>query len=108
MTWITSYLIKIRKWIILKKKNWTCSFATQVVDKLQSSGKSLRDGWKTELPNTGLGTKVLEQMKDFKQKDPAWQGKCSGTVYVLETFYALFLYIYIFASFTFTVQLHNH
>ncbi|KAK9050009.1 hypothetical protein SSX86_031025 [Deinandra increscens subsp. villosa] len=54
----------------------------KVVDKLQSSGKSSRDGWTTELPNTGLGTTVLEQMKDFKQNDPAWQGKCSGTVYI--------------------------
>ncbi|KAI3780109.1 hypothetical protein L2E82_10014 [Cichorium intybus] len=54
----------------------------KVVDKLQSSGKSKRDGWRTELPSTGLGSGVLEQMKNEKQKDAAWQGKCSGTVYI--------------------------
>ncbi|KAJ0433220.1 putative sphinganine-1-phosphate aldolase [Helianthus annuus] len=53
----------------------------RVVDKLHSSGKSSSDGWKIELPTTGLGTGVLEQMKGLKQKDPAWQGKCSGTVF---------------------------
>lgn len=52
----------------------------QIVDKLQASGS--RDGWKTELPRSGLGNKVLEQMKYEKQKDVTWQGKCSGTVYV--------------------------
>lgn len=71
------------KWIILECEVFFF-FATQVVDQLQSSGKSARDGWKTELPKTGLGVEVLEQMKDVKQKDPAWQGKCSGTVYVIK------------------------
>ncbi|XP_009805074.1 sphingosine-1-phosphate lyase isoform X1 [Nicotiana sylvestris] len=52
----------------------------KIVDKLQASGN--RDGWKTELPRSGLGNKVLEQMKDEKQKDGTWQGKCSGTVYI--------------------------
>lgn len=52
----------------------------QVVDKLQASGKSKRDGWKTELPFTGLGVGVIEKMKDEKQKDVVWKGKCSGTV----------------------------
>ncbi|OIT01629.1 PREDICTED: sphingosine-1-phosphate lyase isoform X1 [Nicotiana attenuata] len=52
----------------------------KIVDKLQASGN--RDGWKTELPRSGLGNKVLEQMKDEKQKDVTWQGKCSGTVYI--------------------------
>lgn len=54
----------------------------KVVDKLQSSGKSSRDGWRTELPSSGLGNRVLEQMKNEKEKDAAWQGKCSGTVYI--------------------------
>lgn len=55
----------------------------QVVDKLQGSGKSKRDGWRTELPGVGLGIEVINKMKDEKQKDVAWQGKCSGTVYVI-------------------------
>lgn len=54
----------------------------QVVDQLQGSGKSKRDGWRTELPRVGLGGEVADKMKDEKQKDVAWQGKCSGTVYV--------------------------
>ncbi|KAL4573769.1 hypothetical protein LXL04_020586 [Taraxacum kok-saghyz] len=54
----------------------------KVVEKLQSSGKSQRDGWRTELPGSGLGNRVIEQMKAEKQKDAAWQGKCSGTVYI--------------------------
>lgn len=52
----------------------------QVVDKLQASSKSKRDGWRTELPLTGLGVGVIEKMKDEKQKDVVWKGKCSGTV----------------------------
>lgn len=52
------------------------------MDKLQSDGKSKRDGWKTELPSAGLGTSVLEKMKEEKKNDAVWQGKCSGTVYV--------------------------
>ncbi|XP_058761596.1 sphingosine-1-phosphate lyase isoform X1 [Vicia villosa] len=54
----------------------------KVVDKLQSDGKSKRDGWTTELPSTGLGTSVLEKMKEEKKNDAIWQGKCSGTVYI--------------------------
>ncbi|KAL5082723.1 hypothetical protein RYX36_011144 [Vicia faba] len=54
----------------------------KVVDKMQSDGKSKRDGWKTELPSTGLGTSVLEKMKEEKRNDAVWQGKCSGTVYI--------------------------
>ncbi|XP_047972107.1 sphingosine-1-phosphate lyase-like [Salvia hispanica] len=54
----------------------------KVVDKLQGSGKSKRDGWRTELPMTGLGGEVIDKMKDEKLKDVAWQGKCSGTVYI--------------------------
>lgn len=54
----------------------------QVVDKLQSGNKSKRDGWRTELPASGLGSRVIEMMKEEKRKDVAWQGKCSGTVYV--------------------------
>ncbi|KAH6824878.1 dihydrosphingosine phosphate lyase [Perilla frutescens var. hirtella] len=54
----------------------------KVVDKLQGSGKSKRNGWRTELPRIGLGGEVVDKMKDEKQKDVAWQGKCSGTVYI--------------------------
>ncbi|TKY64933.1 Sphingosine-1-phosphate lyase [Spatholobus suberectus] len=54
----------------------------KVVDKLQSDSKSKREGWKTELPSTGLGTSVLEKMKEEKINDAVWQGKCSGTVYI--------------------------
>ncbi|GFP98919.1 sphingosine-1-phosphate lyase [Phtheirospermum japonicum] len=54
----------------------------KVVDKLKGSGKSKRDGWRTELPRDGLGDDVINKMKDDKQKDVAWQGKCSGTVYI--------------------------
>lgn len=50
--------------------------------KLQASGKSKRDGWRTELPSAGLRAMVIEKMKEEKQKDAKWQGKCSGTVYV--------------------------
>ncbi|KAL1565316.1 Dihydrosphingosine phosphate lyase [Salvia divinorum] len=54
----------------------------KVVDKLQGSGKSKRDGWRSELPMAGLGGEVIDKMKDEKLKDVAWQGKCSGTVYI--------------------------
>ncbi|GER47319.1 sphingosine-1-phosphate lyase, partial [Striga asiatica] len=53
-----------------------------VVDKLHGSGKSDRDGWRTELPMAGLGVEVINKMNDDKEKDVAWQGKCSGTVYI--------------------------
>ncbi|XP_061374374.1 sphingosine-1-phosphate lyase isoform X2 [Gastrolobium bilobum] len=54
----------------------------KVVNKLQSDSKSKREGWITELPSTGLGTSVLEKMREEKRNDPIWQGKCSGTVYI--------------------------
>ncbi|KAK7374771.1 hypothetical protein VNO80_08210 [Phaseolus coccineus] len=54
----------------------------KVVDKLQSDSQSKRVGWTTELPSTGLGTSVLEKMREEKMNDPVWQGKCSGTVYI--------------------------
>ena len=57
-------------------------FDKQVVDKMQSDGKSKRQGWRTELPSTGLGPGVIDRMKDDKSNDVSWQGKCSGTVYV--------------------------
>lgn len=53
------------------------------MDKLNSGGKSKREGWRTELPSAGLGAAVIERMKDEKAKDAVWQGKCSGTMYVL-------------------------
>lgn len=49
---------------------------------MQASSKSKRDGWRTDLPKTGLGAGVIEKMRDEKEKDVTWQGKCSGTVYV--------------------------
>ncbi|KAG1331448.1 Sphingosine-1-phosphate lyase [Cocos nucifera] len=53
----------------------------KVVDKLQSGSKSKRDNWRAELPNIGLGRRVIEELEDAKSKDVAWQGKCSGTVF---------------------------
>ncbi|WOH08887.1 hypothetical protein DCAR_0728338 [Daucus carota subsp. sativus] len=54
----------------------------KVVDQLQSSDKSKRDGWASELPKTGLGFGVIDRLKDAKANDVPWQGKCSGTVYI--------------------------
>ncbi|KAJ4975060.1 hypothetical protein NE237_008234 [Protea cynaroides] len=54
----------------------------KVVDKLQSSGTSKKESWLTVLPAAGLGTGVIEKMKHEKGNDVAWQGKCSGTVYI--------------------------
>ncbi|GMH27419.1 hypothetical protein Nepgr_029262 [Nepenthes gracilis] len=54
----------------------------KVVDKMQSSIKSKRDGWRTELPKIGSECGVIEIMKEEKKNDVAWQGKCSGTVYI--------------------------
>ncbi|XP_024934338.3 sphingosine-1-phosphate lyase isoform X2 [Ziziphus jujuba] len=63
-------------------KRYIDSEKQKVVDKLQSGGKSKREGWRTELPSTGLGAGVLDRMKDDKRNDVSWQGKCSGTVYI--------------------------
>ncbi|GMH14487.1 hypothetical protein Nepgr_016328 [Nepenthes gracilis] len=49
---------------------------------MQSSIKSKRDGWRTGLPKIGSGCGVIEIMKEEKKNDVAWQGKCSGTVYI--------------------------
>jgi len=65
----------------------------QVVDKLQSGGKSKRAAWRTELPRAGLGVGVIEKMKDEKRNDVAWQGKCSGTVYVSCHCHGLFVFV---------------
>lgn len=54
----------------------------KVVDKLQSSIKSGREHWQTELPRVGLGVGVIERLKFEKSKDVQWQGRCSGTVYI--------------------------
>lgn len=54
----------------------------KVVDQLQSGNKSKREGWRTELPRSGLGAEVIEILKDEKMHDVVWQGKCSGTVYI--------------------------
>uniref|UniRef100_A0A0C9S997 Sphingosine-1-phosphate lyase n=1 Tax=Wollemia nobilis TaxID=56998 RepID=A0A0C9S997_9CONI len=54
----------------------------KVVDKMQSSAKSGRENWQTDLPKVGLGVKVIERLKVEKSKDVQWQGKCSGTVYI--------------------------
>lgn len=52
------------------------------MDKLQSSVKSGRENWRTELPRAGLGIGVIEKLKFEKSKDVEWKGRCSGTVYV--------------------------
>lgn len=54
----------------------------KVADKLQSSIKSGREDWQTELPRDGLGIGVIERLKFEKSKDVQWQGRCSGTVYI--------------------------
>ncbi|CAL9189413.1 unnamed protein product [Musa hybrid cultivar] len=54
----------------------------KVVEKLQSGSKSKRDSWRTELPNIGLGKATIQELEDARNKDIAWQGKCSGTVYI--------------------------
>ncbi|KAE8698979.1 Sphingosine-1-phosphate lyase [Hibiscus syriacus] len=54
----------------------------KIVDKWQSGSKSKRDEWRTELPTTGFGEGIIEDMKDAKSKDVDWKGKCSGTVYI--------------------------
>ncbi|XP_042501179.1 sphingosine-1-phosphate lyase-like isoform X2 [Macadamia integrifolia] len=54
----------------------------QVVEALQSGSSSKRSGWLTELPAAGLGMGVIEKMKHEKETDVAWQGKCSGTIYI--------------------------
>ncbi|XP_052205010.1 sphingosine-1-phosphate lyase isoform X2 [Diospyros lotus] len=65
-------------------RNYIDAEKQKVVDKLQSSSssKSKRDGWRTELPRVGLGVGALEKMNEEKRNDVAWQGKCSGTVYI--------------------------
>ncbi|GMH27408.1 hypothetical protein Nepgr_029251 [Nepenthes gracilis] len=60
----------------------TGELSVGVVDKMQSSIKSKRDGWRAELPKIGSGCGVIEIMKEEKKNGVAWQGKCSGTVYV--------------------------
>lgn len=72
---------RFKKLVITSYKGFNCT-CMQVVDKMQSGNKSKRDGWRTELPATGLGSRVIDMMKEEKAKDVAWQGKCSGTVYV--------------------------
>ncbi len=52
----------------------------QVIDKLQSSAKAEKLCWASELPSDGLGSQVLEQMKEIKARDKHWQGRCSGAV----------------------------
>ncbi|XP_026385435.1 sphingosine-1-phosphate lyase-like isoform X1 [Papaver somniferum] len=63
-------------------KNYIDAEKQKVVDKMQSGGKSKRDGWQTELPKVGLGGHVIDKLREEKEKDVAWQGKCSGTVYI--------------------------
>lgn len=65
----------------------------QVVDKLQSGGKSKRVDWRTELPRAGLRDGVIEKMKDEKRKDVDWQGKCSGTVYVCNHYHGVYVFV---------------
>ncbi|CAM6002199.1 unnamed protein product [Sphagnum balticum] len=54
----------------------------KVIDKLQSSAKAEKLCWASELPSDGLGSQVLEQMKEIKARDKHWQGRCSGAVYI--------------------------
>ncbi|KAF9686161.1 hypothetical protein SADUNF_Sadunf03G0129700 [Salix dunnii] len=54
----------------------------KVVEKMQSGNKSKRDSWRSELPREGLGGTVIEKLKEEKNNDVVWQGKCSGTVYI--------------------------
>ncbi|KAJ8773620.1 hypothetical protein K2173_005866 [Erythroxylum novogranatense] len=54
----------------------------KVVDQMQSGNKSKRESWSSELPREGLGVSVLEKMYEEKKNDAAWQGKCSGAVYI--------------------------
>ncbi|CAL1413586.1 unnamed protein product [Linum trigynum] len=54
----------------------------KVVDQMQSGTKSKRAGWMSELPKEGLGPGVVEKLKEEKDKDVDWRGKCSGTVYI--------------------------
>jgi sphinganine-1-phosphate aldolase len=55
----------------------------QVVDKMQSGGTSNKNNRRAELPTIGLGEQVIKDLETLKAKDVEWQGKCSGTVYVL-------------------------
>ncbi|XP_042431427.1 sphingosine-1-phosphate lyase-like isoform X2 [Zingiber officinale] len=62
--------------------NWYIEFEKKkVVDKLQSGNKSKRESWRTELPNIGLSRATIHELEDARNKDVAWQGKCSGTVF---------------------------
>ncbi|WOL12850.1 hypothetical protein Cni_G21618 [Canna indica] len=63
--------------------SWYIEFEKKkVVDKMNSGNKSKREGWRTELPNIGLGRTTAQELEDARSKDVAWQGKCSGTVYI--------------------------
>ncbi|CAN6464747.1 unnamed protein product [Victoria cruziana] len=64
----------VRKYIEGEKK--------KVVEKLSASVKSKKEGWRSELPNVGLGRGVLEELEAEKSKDVVWREKCSGTVYI--------------------------
>ncbi|WCJ38799.1 Sphingosine-1-phosphate lyase [Euphorbia peplus] len=54
----------------------------KVVDKLQGDSKSKRESWRSELPREGVGASIIDKLKEEKRNDVAWQGKCSGTVYI--------------------------
>ncbi|KAL9225547.1 hypothetical protein vseg_001456 [Gypsophila vaccaria] len=72
------YIIKLVPGV----KSYIDAEKQKVVEKMQSSNKSKRDCWRCELPTNGLGSGVIELMKEEKKSDVAWQGKCSGTVYI--------------------------
>ncbi|CAH9132489.1 unnamed protein product [Cuscuta epithymum] len=63
-------------------KKFIDSEKQKAVETMQASGKSKRDGWRTDLPETGLGDGVIKTMRHEKENDGTWQGKCSGTVYI--------------------------
>lgn len=79
-TFLSFFMATIKLIPVVKRR--IDSEKQKVVDKLQSSGQSKRESWRTELPRAGLGSEVIVKMKNEKQNDVVWQGKCSGTVYI--------------------------
>ncbi|CAI5517027.1 unnamed protein product, partial [Closterium sp. Naga37s-1] len=50
---------------------------------IAGSGSKERSQWRKRLPDVGAeADEVLGEMRALRNKDKAWQGRCSGTVYV--------------------------